>query len=189
MNRSRMRARMSFGLALILCAGLLAVPLSLLLNKHLWARGVLEEVEPRYARLLGLEEMADRIERARVQAEGVLAEQAYPASLDADRAGADLQQRLRAAAQQAGLSIQGSQIVAAPPPVAREGTPPEPFERIIVNINFEADLPALQGMLDALRQQRPAIHVESLGIQPVRGANAGQRLNVQARLIAFRVIE
>lgn len=200
MNPRQLRARLCLGLALGLVLLLLALPLGYIVDKKLWADGIIDDIEPRYARLLGLQEMAERIERARAQAEAVLQEQVYPASLDTDRAGADLQQRLRAVAQQAGLSIQGSQITTVPPASARDGTPAEPFERIAVTINLEADLPALQEMLSALQQQRPAIHVESLSLRPVRGGRRGrntadaegedgQRLAVQARLNAFRVTQ
>ncbi len=191
MNPRQLRARLTFGLALGSLLLLLAVPFGYIVEKKLWADGVIDDIEPRYARLLGLQEMAERIERARAQAEAVLQAQAYPASLDTDRAGADLQQRLRAAAQQAGLSILGSQVTTVPPAPVREGVPAEPFERIAVNITLEADLPTLQGMLEALRQQRPAIHVESLSLQPARGpgGTTGHRLSVQARLNAFRMTQ
>ena len=189
MSPRQLRARLTLGIALGGLLLLLAVPLGYLVDKTAWANGVIEEIEPRHARLLGLEEVGERIERERAKAEATLSALVYPASLDTDRAGADLQQRLRTLAQQVGLNILGSQIVTVPPGPTRDGAPVEPFERIAVNINLEADLSALQNMLAALQQQQPAIHVESLSLRPSRGTGEGQRLSVQARLSAFRVMQ
>lgn len=189
MSPRQLRARLTLGIALGGLLLLLAVPLGYLVDKTAWANGVIEEIEPRHARLLGLEEVGERIERERAKADATLAALVYPASLDIDRAGADLQQRLRSVAQQAGLNILGSQIVTVPPSPVRDGAPAELFERIAVNINLIADLSALQNMLAALQQQQPTILVESLSLRPERDTGEGARLNVQARLNAFRVMQ
>lgn len=187
----QLHARLSLGVVVLGLALLLAIPLGYLVNKTVWANELIADIEPRYARLLGLQQVAERIERSRAQAEATLRAQVYPVSLDADRAGADLQQRLRALAQQAGLNMLGSQVVTSPPPPApREGSPAEWFERIAITVTLDADLPALQTLLGLLREQSPAIHVESLNLQPARAAGDGSapRLNVQMALNALRVM-
>lgn len=185
----QLHARLSLGVVVLGLALLLAIPLGYLVNKTVWANELIADIEPRYARLLGLQQVAERIERSRAQAEATLRAQVYPVSLDADRAGADLQQRLRTLAQQAGLNMLGSQVVTVPP-APREGSPAELFERIAITVTLDADLPALQTMLGLLREQSPAIHVESLNLQPVRAAGDGsaQRLKVQMALNALRVM-
>lgn len=185
----QLHARLSLGVVIAGLALLLAIPLGYLVNKTVWANELIADIEPRYARLLGLQQVAERIERSRDQADATLRAQAYPVSLDADRAGADLQQRLRALAQQAGLNMLGSQVVTTAP-APREGSPAALFERIAITVTLDADLSALQTMLGLLREERPAIHVESLNLQPARAAGDGsaQRLNVQMALNALRVM-
>ncbi|WP_341648988.1 hypothetical protein [Thauera humireducens] len=67
MSPRQLRARLTLGIALGGLLLLLAVPLGYLVDKAAWANGVIEEVEPRHARLLGLEEMGERIERERAR--------------------------------------------------------------------------------------------------------------------------
>ena len=64
-------------------------------HKHQWAQARLEELEPRYARLLGLEAQRPDIVAALAQADAARAQYTYPASQDANQSGNAAQQRIR----------------------------------------------------------------------------------------------
>lgn len=146
------------------------------------AEAALEAIAPRYARLAGMRESAAAVARAAAQAEAALAHFAYPPAMGSDRIGTDLQQRLRAAAEAAGVGVVNSQIVA--------GKTGAGLEEVPVSMTLEAEPGQLQQMLQALQapaEQAPAIFVDGVTIQRPRGrAGETARLTVQGRFSALR---
>ena len=150
-------------------------------SKHFWARDRLAEVEPRYARLLGLEASAGALDAALAERRALLARLAYPASLDVARAGSDAQQRAREIFSKAGLEVSSTQVLPA--------KPVEGFDRIPVALRMDGDLAALQSALVVVPSQSPSLFFEGFNVQNtgVPRADAPQRLSVQVNLFVLRM--
>ena len=127
------------------------------IKKYLWAAGTLEQLEPRYARLLGLRDTGGRLEENLRQLRAVIARLGYPADRDAAQVGNDLQQLARKALQAAGLSVTSSQVLE---PRSEAG-----FERILVSLQGEGPLSGVQLALSALQAERPRIAFENVLLQ------------------------
>jgi general secretion pathway protein M len=177
------RARACFAVGF--CAFIVLVPVfaaaGYLVHKAIWAAETVEVGEPRLARLIGLREASLPVREARAAAEQTLARFTYPASTAADRIGAELQQRLRALADGAGISVAGSQVINT-----REE---DGLEQIPVSLNFEATHGQLQRFLQTLDVQAPVIHVDNLVVFPLRNRTAVGRLSVQGRFSVLRRLQ
>jgi general secretion pathway protein M len=149
-------------------------------NKHQWATGRLAEVEPRYARLLGLEASQAELAQAQRAAQAHLARFAYPASQDVSQTGADAQQRVRNVATVAGLTLVSSQVM----PAKAEGA----FDRIPMTVQLEGDMGALQAVLVVLASEKPAVHFESMSLQTIGAVRpeVPARLQIQFKLFVLR---
>ena len=178
----RLLTRQSLVLALILL--LLSLPLVLLggylYSKHQWAESALAELEPRYARLLGLQASQSELGQALDRSAALLARQLYPASQDVSQAGNDAQQRIRNIATKAGLSIMSSQVL--PPKLGKQ------FDRVPLTVRLEGELPALQAALVVLAAEAPAINFEAVSVQTIGAVKpeVPQRLNIQFNLFILR---
>lgn len=180
MNLIGQRARFSVGSVVLVVVLVYGAALAYIASKAAWAEETLGEIEPRYARLLGVRGAADEIRQARGAAEAELAQYSYPPASGVDRVGADLQQRLRTVAEKAGVAVSGSQIVT--------GKADRGLEEVVVSMTMEADLAQLHGLLSGLRSLAPAVYIDTLAMQPTRAVgSAGQRVNVQARFVALKV--
>ena len=178
MNFIQYRAQLCVGITLLfvlLVAGASAV---FLMNKMSWADETLNLIEPRFARFLGLQASATEINRAASEVNAALTRYTYASTVGADRIGTDLQQRLRAVAETAGVSITGSQII--------PGKVSDGVEDVLVSMAFEADNKQLQDMLAGVHGQTPVIYVDSLMIIPVRRPGVGGKLSVQVRFSVLR---
>jgi general secretion pathway protein M len=170
---------------LVLVAFLLALlaggALAYVAAKHRWAQAALAEIEPRYARLLGLQASAGDLDRALGERRTLLGRQAYLSSQDLAVASSDAQQRARELFTKAGLQVASTQIL---PPKPVEG-----FDRIPVVLRLEGDLAALQAALVALPAQAPTLFVEGFNVQSVGMPvpDAPYRLNIQVNLFVLRV--
>jgi general secretion pathway protein M len=170
--------------ALAITLLILVLPLALagwyVIQKHRWAQDRLQELEPRYARMLGMEKHADDLEKARNQARSTLAQYTYPASRDVSQAGNDAQQRVRNIFSAAGLEIVSSQVM----PAKTEKS----FDRIPLAVRTEGELLALQTALVGLTGQSPAILVDGVAVQTIGAVKADkpQRLGVQFNLSVLR---
>ncbi len=153
-------------------------------DKHRWAQDRLDELEPRYARLLGLAARREELQQTQAKAGEMLARHVYTTELDVTQAGNDAQQRIRQIFSQAGLSIVSTQVL--PPKL-------EPhFERIPLVVRADGELLALQSALMVLDTQKPSIFIDEMTLQQlgqVRGAppGTGPRLAAQFRLSVLRV--
>lgn len=179
MNLIAHRARLSVGSTLACVLLLAGLVLACIVDETMRADDTLENIAPRHARLAGLRESADVIGQSAAVADTALAHYAHPATAGTDRIGTDLQQRLRAAAEAAGVGVVGSQIVS--------GKADNGLEDIPVSMTLEADLGQLQQMLQAVGELTPAVYVDSINIQRARGRNADpQRLTTQVRFSVLR---
>jgi general secretion pathway protein M len=138
-------------LAVVVAAGQYVV------RKHLWAAQRLEEIEPRYARLLGLRDSGAQLEEGLKQARDALPRLGHSAERDAAQVGNDLQQLARRALQSAGLSVTSSQVL----PARGEAG----FERIGVSLQAEGPLNGLQLALAALQAETPRLTFDSVLVQ------------------------
>ncbi|MEO7392697.1 MAG: type II secretion system protein GspM [Ramlibacter sp.] len=150
-------------------------------SKHIWASDRLAEVEPRYARLIGIEASAGALDTAIAERRALLERHAYPASQDVARAGSDAQQRAREIFTKAGMEVSSTQILAA--------KPVEGFDRIPVTLRMDGDMVALQSALVVLPGQAPSLFFEGFNVQnnSTPRAEAPQRLSVQVNLFVLMV--
>ena len=95
------RARISVLISALLLLGLLVPVVDQFFFRYEWANTTLEDVDRRYARLLGLRDAGPEIAKALGQARAELVRHAYPLDLGPDRVGADLQKRVRQIAERA----------------------------------------------------------------------------------------
>ena len=170
--------------ALAISVLILVLPLALagwyVVQKHRWAQDRLRELEPRYARMLGMEVHTEDLEKARSEARGLLAQYTYPASRDVSQAGNDAQQRIRNTFSAAGLEIVSSQVL----PAKSEKS----FDRIPLSVRAEGELLGIQTALVGLSGQSPVILVDGFNIQTIGAVKADkpQRLGVQFNLSVLR---
>ena len=125
-------------------------------HKHQWAQARLEELEPRYARLLGLEAQRPDIVAALAQADAARSQYTYPASQDANQSGNAAQQRIRDIFSSAGLQVISSQVM---PPKDEKI-----FDRIPITVRTEGEMLAVQSALAVLSNQVPVIIINELEI-------------------------
>ena len=152
-RRALVSVAVTFAVALLvaLLAGQFVV------RKHLWGLEMLEQIEPRYARLLGLRDTAGKLDEVLKASRTALSRLGYPADRDAAQVGNDLQQVARKALQSAGLSVSSSQVLS---PRSEAG-----FERVSVSLQGEGALSGVQVALAALQTESPRIMLDSLVLQ------------------------
>lgn len=159
--------RLVVGFSLLLFAVVLAVFASLLHQRMSWAQETLASIEPRYARLLGLGAVGVQILVGVDETSADLARYAYPATVDRQRIGADLQQRVRALAEEAGASVVGSQIL----PARTQGG----FDQIPLKITVNGALEGIRELLLSFERETPVILVDHLQLNAApRRARRGE---------------
>ncbi|WCM89170.1 type II secretion system protein GspM [Acidovorax sp. NCPPB 3576] len=167
------------GLILVCTLALAILPLVLLgwyiAEKHQGAESQLAQMEPRYARLLGLESQRADIEAVLSQANAARTQYIYPASQDANQTGNAAQQRIRDIFSAAGLQVISSQVL---PAKDEKG-----FDRIPLTVRTEGEMLALQSALAVLTSQMPIIVINDLDIQ-LQGGYANSDPKVAPRLSA-----
>ena len=176
------RARISVLISALLLLGLLVPVVDQFFFRYDWANTTLEDVDRRYARLLGLRDAGPEIAKALGQARAELVRHAYPLDLGPDRVGADLQQRVRQIAERAGAEVVGSQIL----PIRSA----EFLEVVPLGLTLEADMASLRDFLAGLAGEQPAIQVESSAVtsQRQRGGRGEGKVRVQLQLNAVRLV-
>ena len=179
MNNLKLREN----LVLVVTVIVLLLPLVLLggyiAHKYQWAQTRLAELEPRYARMQGLEQQRADLEAVLARAQAARVQYVYPAGQDATQAGNAAQQRVRDIFSGAGLQVISSQVL---PPKAEKG-----FDRIPLTVRTEGELLALQSALAVLSSQAPVIVIDELEVQ-VRSnpPNAEPHLAAQFNLSVLR---
>jgi general secretion pathway protein M len=174
------RQNLAVGLVLLVFLLPLGLAGAYLFGKYQWAESTMGELEPRYARLLGLQSIQPELTQAIAQSAAIVTRQVYPATQDVSQAGNDAQQRIRNIATRAGLSIMSSQVL---PPKAEKQ-----FDRVPLSVRMEGELPALQAALVALAAESPSINFESFSVQTIGAVKPeiAQRLNIQVNLFILR---
>lgn len=174
------RARLSVGVTLLVLLVLLVPVVDQLAFRYAWARAAIAELESRHARMRGLLDAAPSLSKAVADALAALARYAYGAEIGIDRIGAELQQRVRHLAEEAGAAVVGSQIL---PPRAGDG-----LELVPLAVTLDADAGSLRSLLIALEAGTPSIQVDQLTITTLRQRSAaGDAFRVQLVLSAIRL--
>ena len=101
-------------------------------KKHMWAESMLSQMEPRFARLKGLDLQRDDIDKALARAVRTRSEYIYPAAQDAVQTGNAVQQKVRELLTTAGLTVVSSQVL---PPKEDGG-----FDRISLAVRAEGEM-------------------------------------------------
>ncbi len=140
----------------------------------------IEDLEPRYARLLGLSERQAEFQTLGQQAGEQLKRLVYPASQDATQAGNDAQQRIRALFADSKLDISSIQVL----PSKEAGL----FDRITIDLRVEGDLTGIQNAFSLLSVQSPIVVTEDVTLQTIGAVKPAstQRLSGQFIFSVFR---
>ena len=118
-----------------------------------------------------------------------LAELAWPLDKDAAMTAASMQQLVRDAIGNAGLTVSGSQILPAQPGSG--------FERLVLDLTASGNIESLDEAIVNLKELRPMVLIESATIKPVRartrigqaGDSADERLlSIRMRLVSLRLL-
>lgn len=120
----------------------------------------ISRVEPQIARLMGYELVVDEFERALEQSALTLRALSYPRT-EGSQAGAKLQQSLRGFAEDAGLTVNGSQLLVAED---RSDSEEAFFELLSVDLSLQGMPSALDAFLDELRRSTPRLAVSKLDL-------------------------
>jgi len=143
--------------------------------------------------MLGYETTAQELQTAAREFEHALDGLAYPGSEDANAAGARLQQTLRGFAEDAGLTVVGSQLAVLTPEGADNGDEAkELFDQLAVDLSLDGPPIALDAFLVAISQHAPALATVSVDIQRKRWSRRDadakfEFLTVRLRVVALRV--
>lgn len=181
MNRVSPRVALLQVLMLVAVLAIPAVAGIYVWSKHQWAQEQLAQLEPRFARLSGLQKGKDGLAQAEASTKALLASHAYPGSQDAVQAGNDAQQRIRTLFADSKLEIGSIQVLPAKEQQA--------FDRIGVALRVEGDLVSLQNAMALLEKQSPTVWVDSVSIQTIGAVKpkTAQRLAAQFNFFVLRV--
>lgn len=168
----------------ILIAALFVVPVGLcgfwVWQKHQWGLAQLAQLEPRHARLLGLQSSAESLKQSLSGVQTQLANTTYPVSQDTTQAGNAAQQTIRALFADSKLDVMSIQVL---PAKEQKG-----LDRIAVVVRVEGDLVGLHNAMAMLETQIPKVWVETMTLQTVGMVKpkSAQRLAAQFNLFVLR---
>lgn len=164
---------------LILLIGLIALANNVV-QRHLFAQNIIDDLTPRYERLLGIEASAKDMQSLTQSSLELLQAYAYPASREPSQIGTDIQQKLRSAFADQRMSIQSSQVL----PEEEDGA----LMAVPVELRMEGNIQGLRNALASLAAQRPLIQLRSISLQKGRKANVNTpiSLSIQAKFFAWR---
>jgi general secretion pathway protein M len=177
MNLIRHRAVVAVGVTVAVVIAAVAVAAGYAWERYLAAQAVIEEIEPRYARLLGLQGADGPLKKTVLDAYASLRRWAYPAEQDSGKAGNDVQQRARKAAEASGMNIVSSQVL----PVRLENG----VEQIPVSLTLEGGLQGLQMTLAALAADAPVLFVDTLSLRAIDRGDPKQPQLVSATMVVM----
>lgn len=180
MNKIFQRDAVGLAVGLILIGAVILGLAGVVWQKHTWAQRQLAEVEPRYARLVGLDANRAQLDQALALAQASVARHVYGTGQDASRTGNDAQQRARDVFAKAGLDVVSTQVL----PAKQE----ERFDRIPIVVRVEGELVALHSAMTVLPTLSPSMFVEGMSIQTTGAVKpeVPQRLSVQFNLFVLR---
>lgn len=157
MNPAALRRALLIGLTVLIVLAPLVAGAWYVASKHVWAQARLAELEPRYARLLGIRQQNQELQAAYQKAMQAKNTYVYPAVKDDTQTGNQAQQKARELFTAAGLQIVSSQVMPA--------KDDRGFDRIALVVRAEGELLALQSALAVLGQQQPAMVLSELNVQ------------------------
>lgn len=165
-------------LAAAVGAVLLLLVAATVVGKHRWAAGALADIEPRHARLAGLQAGGQEIQALDEQLRRHYDSLVHPAEGEPMQVANTVLQHVRDAAQAHQLKITSSQVLAP--------RQEETLERIGLSLRMEGDWPQVNALLRDLAAQQPAVFVETLSVA-ARGlpAEPTQPRIVTADLVLF----
>lgn len=157
--------------------GLLLAATLLIYGQHRRSSTLLASIEPRYARLAGLQASALQLQQLSGQLDESMAQYAYPPKGEPANAGTDALQRVREQAMASGLHISSSQALAA--------SEEEGFYRVGLNLYLSGPWSQVAQLLRKLATLRPAIYLQRLQITSQAGHVPGAAQNVDVSLGLF----
>jgi general secretion pathway protein M len=178
-------ARLRRVLAALLVAAIVLAPLAIVAayvyQKHQNAQRMLDELQPRYARLLGLQQQAPALADAAQQAQAALDQRLYGPDADPGATANEALQRARTLLEEAGLGIEASQTS----PAQDDGPL---LQRIPLTLTAEGDMAAILAGLQKLHTATPAIRVVKLTLRPAGLAppSSNPKLKLQLNLAVWR---
>lgn len=172
-------------LMLFAAVAVIVLPLVLMgqtvMQKHEQLQKHLQNVEPRYARLLALEEKKEELSQALEQALKFKAAVLYPSEGDAGQLGNNVQNRLRSIMVKAGVTISSSQVkVDLPNQEAGD-------EKVQILISADGTISQIQLALIALKDIQPRVWLDELQIS-ARGSILNTNVKVDPVLSVRMVI-
>lgn len=144
-------------------------------GKHRQADELLQQVEPRHARLQGLLGSEDQFAAAGQHQDALMAAHAHAPEQDASQVGNSALQQLRNLLTQSGCQVLSSQVLPA-----RDDLPE--FDRIPISLRIEADPQALHQALAAIETSQPAMLITSFNLQINAHRRAGTVPSLAATL-------
>ncbi len=149
-------------------------------NKHFWLEGQLATIEPRFARLTGLNDAQAQIADALQRAQAVVQRHAHVSELDSTQLGNDILSRVKQVLVAARFDVGSTQVLV-------EGEHAG-YEKITLVIKGEGDINSLMGALSGIYEQTPSIVLDSFSVQSTGFATqyAPQRVGAQFSLFVLR---
>lgn len=147
---------------------------------HVESQKKLDDIEPRYARLVGLIQRRADLTTYTAEAVQYMSRLSFPSTQEAAQTGNEAQQLIRTIFADNKLEIGSIQVLPA-----KENTH---FDRIPISLRVEGEITGIQAALNALSAQSPAIWVDNFSIQtigPVKPAST-QRLGAQFNMSILR---
>lgn len=161
----------SVGSTILVVLCIFVIAIAVIMHFKHRAEQSLVDLEPRIARLEGLQNSGKEIGQALAEQKQQLRQLVYDSSVGLDKVGADLQQKIRSAMSSSGLSIQGSQVFTPKP----ESSSSIGF--VNIRLNVAGNLEKLRAAIVALSAIRPRVYVTELTILPaIRGKEEGDQL-------------
>ncbi|MFG5777203.1 type II secretion system protein GspM [Comamonas sp. J-3] len=152
-------------------------------QKHRWAQSRLAELEPRYARLNGLDLQRSEIEGALAHASEIRSAYVFPADQTAVQTGNAVQQKVRDLLTTAGLTVVSSQVL---PAKSEKG-----FDRIPLSVRAEGEMLAVATALAVLNEQLPVlllndVEVRNQGSLQAMNTKVAPRIGLQLSLSVLK---
>ncbi|WP_287917803.1 type II secretion system protein GspM [Comamonas sp.] len=172
-------------LMLFAAVAVIVLPLVLMgqtvMQKHEQLQKHLQNVEPRYARLLALEQKKEELSQALEQANKLKASVLYPSEGDPGQLGNNVQNRLRSIMVKAGVTISSSQVkVDLPSQEAVDG-------KVQILISADGTISQIQLALISLKDIQPSVWLDELQIN-ARGSVLNTNVKVDPVLSVRMVI-
>ena len=135
-------------------------------------------LQPVMSRLAGAEASAEKLQASNEELKRQLKVLVLPDEGDANAAAASLQQKVRSAMSEQGMSIVGSQILA---PVEGEG-----YQELSLSMNLTGPIASIESALEVLTLMEPKVIVTSTQLSPARSRPGEQNINLRLNLVALR---